>query len=277
LFSKNRRIFKSKGLVISGGVLGTVKLLLNQKYTYKTLPKLSAVLGLNVRTNSETLCTATFADRKLNNGIAISSIFRPDENTSVEIVKYPNKSNLMRTLLTIATDKTGSNGYRVLQFFLKIITRPALFFRMLFNRHWAENTIIFLVMQSVDTKMNFVLKKWPFRKRITLKNNSSDKVQAYIPVGQDVMYRYAEKVNAHPQNSTAEILMNVPSTAHILGGVPMGLSAETGVVDPLFQVHGYPNMYILDGSVIQGNLGVNPSFTITTLAEYAMSKIPEKG
>jgi cholesterol oxidase len=148
---------------------------------------------------------------------------------------------------------------------------------MLFNARWSENTIIFLVMQTVDTSMQFVLKKWPFRKKLTLKNNFHEKVQAYLPVGQDIMHRYAKKANAHPQNSTAEILMNIPSTAHILGGVPMGLSGETGVVDPLFKVHGYPNMYILDGSVVQGNLGVNPSLTITALAEYAMSKIPAKG
>ena len=90
------------------------------------------------------------------------------------------------------------------------------------------------------------------------------------------MHLYAKKVNAQPQNSTAEILMNVPSTAHILGGVPMGKTAETGVIGPDFRVHNYPEMLILDGSVIQGNLGVNPSFTITALAEYAMSKVPEK-
>jgi len=241
------------------------------------LPGLSETLGRNVRTNSETLCTATFADRKLNNGIAISSIFKPDENTSVEVVKYPDKSNLMRTLLTIATNKKGTTLNRVFQFLGKVITHPLLFFNMLFNRHWAENTIIFLVMQTVDTKMNFVLKKWPFNNRITLKNNGSDKVQAYIPVGQEVMHRYAKKVNAQPQNSTAEILLNVPSTAHILGGIPMGSTKANGVIGPDFQVHGYPKMFILDGSVIQGNLGVNPSFTITALAEYAMSKIPEKG
>lgn len=277
IISKNKQVFKAKGLVISGGVLGTVRLLLNQKLVYKTLPDLSETVGRNVRTNSETLCTATFADRKLNNGIAISSIFKPDENTSVEVVKYPNQSNLMRTLLTIATDKRGTTVTRVFQFLWKVITRPVLFFRMLFNRHWSENTVIFLVMQTVDTKMNFVLKNWPFNKRITLKNNGTDKVQAYIPVGQEVMHRYANKVNAQPQNSTAEILLNIPSTAHILGGIPMGATKETSVIGPDFQVHGYPKMYVLDGSVIQGNLGVNPSFTITALAEYAMSKIPAKG
>lgn len=276
LFKRNKRVFRAKGLVVSGGVLGTAKLLLNQKYNMKTLPGLSDTLGKNVRTNSETLCTATFSDQKMNNGIAISSIFSPDENTSVEVVKYPNGSNLMRLLLTIATDKKGSTGLRILHFAGKIVMHPRKFLKMMLNRHWAENTIIFLVMQTVDTKMNFVLKKWPFSKRITLKNSGNDKVQAYIPVGQDVMHRYAKKVNAQPQNSTAEILMNVPSTAHILGGVPMGKTAETGVIGPDFRVHNYPEMFILDGSVIQGNLGVNPSFTITALAEYAMSKIPVK-
>lgn len=276
VISKKNQVFKSKGLVISAGVLGTVRLLLNQMFIYKTLSGLSFRVGQDVRTNSETLCTATFADRKVNNGIAISSIFRADENTSVEIVKYPDKSNLMRTLLTIATDKKGSSGVRIVHFFAQIIRHPVLFLQMMFNSKWAENTVIFLVMQTADTKMNFVLKKWPLRKWITLKNKGNQKVLAYIPIGQEVMHRYARKINAKPQNSTAEILMNVPSTAHILGGIPMGDTAATGVVGPDFQVHGYPGMYILDGSVIQGNLGVNPSFTITALAEYAMSKIPEK-
>ncbi len=56
----------------------------------------------------------------------------------------------------------------------------------------------------------------------------------------------------------------------------MGEMVESGIINPYFEVHNYPNMYILDGSVVQGNLGVNPSFTITALAEFAMSKIPEK-
>ena len=275
-FPKKNRIFKSKGLIVSGGVMGTLKLLLNQKYIYKSLPNLSATLGESVRTNSETLCTATLSDQKLNNSIAISSIFKPDKDTFIEIVKYPNKSNVMRSLLTLATDKKGSNTLRIFHFFGKIIRHPILFFRMAFNRKWAENTVVFLVMQTLDNKMNFILRKWPFLKMLTLSNNNQQKVPSYIPIGQDVMHRFAKKANAHPQNSTLEVLLNIPSTAHILGGSPMGAEVETGVINPNFEVHNYPNMYILDGSVVQGNLGVNPSFTITALAEYAMSKIPDK-
>jgi cholesterol oxidase len=56
----------------------------------------------------------------------------------------------------------------------------------------------------------------------------------------------------------------------------MSDSRETGVVDRELKVHGYPDFYITDGSVIQGNIGVNPSLTITSVAEYAMNCIPAK-
>jgi cholesterol oxidase len=56
----------------------------------------------------------------------------------------------------------------------------------------------------------------------------------------------------------------------------MSETGETGVVDKNLKVHGYPDFYITDGSVIQGNIGVNPSLTITAVAEYCMSNVPEK-
>lgn len=50
-------------------------------------------------------------------------------------------------------------------------------------------------------------------------------------------------------------------------------SASHGVVDSHHRVFNYKNMYICDGSVVAANLGVNPSLTITALAERAMSFI----
>jgi cholesterol oxidase len=35
-------------------------------------------------------------------------------------------------------------------------------------------------------------------------------------------------------------------------------------------------MYVLDGSTVPANPGVNPSLTITALAEYAMSFVGDK-
>jgi cholesterol oxidase len=89
-FKRNKRTFKSKGIIFSAGVLGTIDLLFKQKHKYKTLNNISDSLGFNLRTNSESLCAVTSKNEKLNHGIAISSVFEPDEHTHVEIVKYPD-------------------------------------------------------------------------------------------------------------------------------------------------------------------------------------------
>ncbi len=131
-------------------------------------------------------------------------------------------------------------------------------------------------MQTVDNAMRMIWKKTLFGGKMKLDNRGQKKVPAYIPIGQEVLNRYAEKVNGIPQNILLEVFFNRPTTAHILGGCPMSDSSETGMIDHNFKVHGYPELYITDGSVIQGNIGVNPSLTITAVAEYAMSKIKEK-
>lgn len=276
LKGKKGEVYRSKGLVIAGGVLGTMKLLLHQKHLYKSMPALSDRLGEAIRTNSERLSAATCKDIKLNHGVAISSIFKPDSNTFIEIVKYPDGSNVMKTLLALATSAASSSYLRPFKFLGNVMSHPVKVLKLLLHPRWATNTIIFLVMQSTDNAMRMKLRSGMFRGRLTIKNDGNKRVNAYIPLGQEVMNRYAEKIGAIAQNSTAEILFNIPSTAHILGGCPMGETKLEGVIDKDFRVFGYPNMFVVDGSAIQGNLGVNPSFTITAQAEYAMSKIPAK-
>ncbi len=273
-FSKKKMIFSGKGLIVSGGVLGTMDLLLNQKHNYKTLPLLSEQLGENIRTNSEMLCGVTAPKEKLNHGIAISSVFNPDDHTHVEIVKYPDGSNAMKTFSTLATGP-GHPLLRIVKLFENIIIHPLSFFKQIFGPNWAHRSVIFLVMQDLDSSMKMLYKKFPFS-RITLWNKKENRVPAYIGVGQETMMKYANKINGLPQNALTEVLFNMSSTAHILGGCPMGKNDKEGVVNEKFEVFNYPNMYILDGSIISGNLGVNPALTITSLSEYAMSWIPEK-
>jgi cholesterol oxidase len=74
-----------------------------------------------------------------------------------------------------------------------------------------------------------------------------------------------------------EALASIPTTAHILGGVVIARSPEEGVVDARHRVFGYENLLVCDGSVIPANVGVNPSLTITALAERAMSFVPQAG
>lgn len=274
-FQKDRKIFYAKGLVMAGGVLGTMGLLLKEKYATKNLSNLSNKLGESLRTNSESLCGIALADGKLNHGVAISSIFNPDDHTHIEIVKYSNGSGVMGKLATLATD--GAQPFlRTIKWILNLMIHPIQTIRTFFDFGFADNAIILLVMQSLDNSMKMIWKNGLFGGSMAIKNLSNDKVPAYIGIGQEVMRRYAKKVNGTPMNAITEVALNMSTTAHIIGGCPMGKTIEEGVVDEYFKAFGYENMYIVDGSIIPSNLGVNPSLSITALAEYAMHHIPMK-
>jgi cholesterol oxidase len=79
-----------------------------------------------------------------------------------------------------------------------------------------------------------------------------------------------------PGGSVGEIF-NIPMTAHIIGGCPIGDSAETGVIDAWHRVYGYEGLHVVDGAAVTANLGVNPSLTITAQAERALSFWPNHG
>jgi cholesterol oxidase len=275
-FRKKRQTFKSKGIIVAGGSLGTMELLLKQKYKYGTLKALSETLGYELRTNAETLCAVSGAPEKMNNGLAITSVFSPDPNTHVEIVKYPDRSNALKWFFGLSVGGASSSLKRSAKLILKSISHPGQFFRMLFNFSWSTRLVIFLVMQTTDNSMKMIWKKGIFGGKMKIDNSGRKKVPAFIPIGQEVMERYARKVMGIPQNILLEVFFDRPTTAHILGGCPMSDDISTGMVDRELRVHGYNNFYIVDGSVIQGNIGVNPSLTITAMAEYCMSLIPAK-
>ncbi len=273
---QKRTVFKSKGIILAGGTLGTLKLLLQNKYQYKTLHQISDCLGDKVLTNSETLCAVSGIKQKMNNGLAITSVFNPDDNTHIEIVKYPDGSNALKWFFSLSASGAGGNFVRILKLLGKTITHPVAFFKTFFNTKWSTGLIIFLVMQHIENYMQFRWKRGIFGHRLIVINAGRYKVPAYIDIGQRVMESYAEKTNGIAQNIILEILFNRPTTAHILGGCPMSDNRKEGVIDDLFRVHGYPNMYVVDGSAMQGNPGVNPSFSILAMAEYAMDQVPSK-
>jgi choline dehydrogenase-like flavoprotein len=233
-------------------------------------------LGLELRTNAETLSAVSGAKEKLNNGLAITSVFHPDPHTHAEIVKYPDNSNAMKWFFGLSAEGSSSIAGRIWKLIKKTFSHPLHFLKTLFKFGWSTNMVIFLVMQTVDNAMKMKWKKTIFGGKMKIDNSGQKKVPAYIPVGQEIMERYAKKVGGVAQNILLEVLFDRPTTAHILGGCPMSETQDSGVVDKNLKVHGYPDFYITDGSVIQGNIGVNPSLTITAMSEYAMSMIPSK-
>lgn len=273
---RDKKVFISKGLIIAGGTLGTIELLLKQKFKYKSLPGLSDCIGDKILTNSETLCAVSGIKEKMNNGLAITSVFNPNEHTHIEIVKYPDGSNSLKWFFSLSAGGSSTNFKRIMKLIGKTIIHFRDFIKTVFNFKWSTGLIIFLVMQHLENNMKFIWKKNFWGGKMIVRNKGNQKVPAYIDAGQKVMEAYAKHTGGIAQNIVLEILFNRPTTAHILGGCPMSGTIDSGVIDDVFCVHGYPGMYVVDGSAMQGNPGVNPSLSILAMAEYAMDQIPRK-
>jgi len=258
-----------RGVIFSGGVLGTIPLLLKLKKS--SLPHLSERVGQGIRTNSESLIGITNIDKShtFSDGIAIGSIFHTDEDCHVEPVRYPSGAGFWRILMSPMV--AGKFWFtRLFKIVFEILSHPIQNFKMYFVDDWAKRTQILLFMQTINSQLRF--KKGWFGMRSSI--DQGDPPSAFIDESQEISKDYAKMVNGKPAVLLSETLMGIPTTAHILGGAVMGKDETEGVIDKDNRVFGYENMYVCDGSMISANPGVNPSLTITALTERAMQKIP---
>ena len=115
-----------------------------------------------------------------------------------------------------------------------------------------------------------------FRRDLVSERDEKRPIDAFVEIAHRITRMLAGKIDGIPQGMVNESLLNIPGTAHFMGGVPFGESAEDGVIDLNCEVHNYPGLYVVDGSIIPANPGVNHSLTITALAEYAMDRIPPR-
>ena len=278
-FKDSTRFFKKKGkikakkIIFSGGVLGTVGLMLRLKKT--SLSRLSDKLGTGIRTNSEALIGMTSADPKarFSDGVAIGSILHTDEDTSLEPVRYREGNGFWRWLGGPMIKGKGKNFFgRVWAIGKGWWKDPIGNLKTYFVKDWAKNTQILLFMQSIDSTIRF--SKGMFG--MISSKESGPAPTAFLPEANKLATQYGEIVDAKPMVIYTESLLGIPTTAHILGGAIMGKDATEGVIDKDNKVFGYEGMYVCDGAMISANPGVNPSLTITALSERAMSKIPVK-
>ncbi|WP_299189818.1 GMC oxidoreductase [uncultured Aquimarina sp.] len=271
-FFSSKKEVRAKGIIFSGGVLGTVKLLLKLKK--KSLTKLSDYLGSDIRTNNESLISVTNLNGKkdMSKGVAIGSILNTDENSHLEIVRYAKGSGFWRLSHLPLTH--GKNAVvRVTKMITSFISNPLSYLRLYTTKDWSKSTAILLFMQTLDSTLKFK------RNSLGLMNTSvteGKKPSAFIPQSLSLAKQYSEVTEGKETVFGLEPLAGIPSTAHILGGAVMASGPEKGVIDKNNKVFGYDNMYICDGSMISANPGVNPSLSITAITERAMSKIPKK-
>jgi cholesterol oxidase len=274
---RGRRTLTARGVVVAAGPLGTNKLLQRCRLG-GALPRISARLGELVRTNSEMILAVTVpADYPddLTKRVAISGSIYPDPHTHIETVTYGKAGDSMGLLYTLLVGD-GTRVTRPLKLLAQILRHPARFAKTLWPRGWSRRTIILLVMQTLDNAIALRPKlKRSGEVRLQTEQDPERPNPTFIPVANEAAEWLAKRTGGTAQSSTMEALMNIPTTAHILGGAVIGRGPEDGVVDRDQRVFGYENLLVCDGSAVPANVGVNPSLTITALAEHAMSKVPE--
>jgi cholesterol oxidase len=276
---KDRQVLRARGVVVSAGPLGTNKLL--QRCRLKgSLGRVSPRLGELVRTNSESILTVTVPEDypdDLIKRVAITSSIYPDQNTHIETVTYGDEGNSMHRFYTLLVGD-GTRVTRPLKLLGQIALHPKRLLQVLFPKHWSRRTIILLVMQTLDNAIALRPRKGPFGTlRLTTEQDPERPNPTFIPIANEAAEWFAKRTGGIAQSSVTEALFNIPTTAHILGGAVIAADAAHGVVDGRQRVFGYENLLVCDGSAIPANVGVNPSLTITALAEHAMSHVPAAG
>jgi len=271
IFPGKLKKVQTRGVIFSGGVLGSVRLMLNMKKS--NLPAISDQAGNFIRTNNESLILVTSKDKNkdFSEGIAIGSILQVDDDSHLETVRYGKGSNFWKTMAMPLTH--GSNFWkRSGKLFLHLLSHPVSWLRVYFMKNFSRRSVILMVMQHLDSTLKFK------RGLFNLKSNiSSGPVpSASMPLAKSLANKTAELLKGKPFVLFSEAISGTPTTAHILGGAVIGNSPENGVIDKDQKVFGYENMYVCDGAAISANPGVNPALTITAMTERVIEKIPAK-
>ncbi|MGB8330926.1 MAG: GMC family oxidoreductase [Polyangiales bacterium] len=270
----------ARRVILAAGVVGTLDLLFKCRDELRTLPKLSPALGDLVRTNSEAIVAALSPNPydDLTDGAAISSHFYPNAHTHITQNRFPRGYDFMRWYMGPLVDGPRALS-RALRSIAAILFRPVRTCRALFARNWHKRITVLTVMQDLDSRIAFRRGRrphWPFRPVLHSKPGPSGATPAYIPEANEAARKLAAHIGGTAFNNLLESVGNASVTAHVLGGCAIAAGPDAGVIDSDHQIFGYPGLYVTDASAIPANLGVNPSLTITALAERFSARFPPK-
>lgn len=282
---RRRRTIRAEQVVLAAGTWGTQKLLHRMKAS-GALPRVSDAVGRLTRTNSEALdgSIATRVPDAVDyaHGVAITTSFHVDERTHVENVRYGPGSNLMGALATVLVRGDKSLARRLGSLIAQAVRHPIRQFRLANLHRWSERGIIALVMQNADNSLTLSLRRRFGRDVLTSRQGHGEPNPSYLPQAHRAAAAIATRmqhetgVRSEPRGSWPEVF-GIPMTAHFLGGAVISESPEDGVIDRYNRVWGHPGLHVVDGAAVPANPGVNPSLTITAIAERAFSNWPARG
>ena len=275
---RDRRAIRARGVVVAGGALGTNRLLARARAA-GGLPKLSPRLGDLVRTNSEAILAVTLPPGRaegLQDRVAITSSIYPDPRTHIETVVYGHGGGAMRSMFTLLTGE-GGRVTRPLKLLGRIARHPVRAANLMLRPGWSSRTIVILVMQSLDNAIRLRPRRGLLGGlRLQTEQDPERPNPTFIPVANRFAEWLERRTGGVAGSSVLEAAFAIPTTAHILGGAPIGATPQDGVVDADHRVFGYENLLVCDGSAVPANVGVNPSLTIAAMAERAMARVPAR-
>lgn len=284
-FRRREQTVTAREVVLAAGTWGTQQILHRMKAS-GALPRISDAVGRLTRTNSEALDGAVAVrvpERvELARGVAITTSFHVDDRTHVENVRYGPGSNLMGALATVLVPGDRALPGRLAALAGQVLRRPVQALRLASLRRWSERGIIALVMQTADNSLTLSLRRRLGRTRLTSAQGHGAPNPSHLPEAHRAARAIAARlqreggVPAAARGSWPEVF-GIPLTAHFLGGAVISGAPEEGVVDEYQRVWGHPGLHVVDGAAVPANPGVNPSLTITALAEHALSHWPRNG
>ncbi|MHC5541539.1 GMC oxidoreductase, partial [Singulisphaera rosea] len=247
--------YTAEQVIFSAHAYGTAKLLHRMRHE-GNLGHLSDRLGKLARTNSEALLGSVIPygawkkhpDRFIASpgSVAITSGIWPDDTTSIEPVYYGVGSNVMAFLSTYHTQ--GTEEHRSLAWLAELMRHPVKVLGLDDPRHWSERSVILLCMQTRDESIELYWGNGALHSRL----DEETPPPAYIPSANEVLRRLADKMGGREGGSWFEVV-NRNATAHFIGGIGIGETADRGVVDPYQRLFGHPGLHVVDGSVMPAN------------------------
>jgi cholesterol oxidase len=270
--------YTAEQVIVTAHAYGSAKLLHRLRHEGH-LTGLSSQLGQLARTNSEQLLYVTRTHKKWKEdpekvhitpgSVSITSGVWPDDVTSIEPTNWGVGSDLFALLGTY--HQHGEQKHPTGKWLAELFEHPTEVLGPADARHWSERSFVALCSQTTDTSIELF-----WHDGLLHSKPSGTPPSIHVKAIEDFVDRVAKHLDSDEAALLTEVI-NRNASAHFVGGIPIGETPDSGAVDPYLRLFGQPGLHVMDGSVMPANPGVNPSLSITALAERAMSLWPNKG
>ena len=260
---------RARRVVMAAGTLGTQRILFASRDQYLTLPKLSPTLGLGISANGDFIGTMyggmTTTPLEPLHGPDVTSVMRFDDEAPQFTVAAPafninslamlNRPGVARAPAFLGTTPYDLRGSRVGDEFTNEIDPGRSTNLFAIGR---DNAGGMLLWKNGDLTLD-----WDYARE-------NERLLARMTIGlREIASAYGGRFEPLPTWTVGNKIV----TVHPLGGCPMGRTRDEGVITPNGEVHGYPGLFVADGSAIPTSIGVHPAMTIAAMAERTAERV----